>query len=65
MEEHLKQFREKGTVKIGNIEYYREIESKKINDPHEGRTTYNVFAKEESIDISVAQANAITKGTHK
>lgn len=64
MKEHLKQFREKGTVKIGNIEYYREVENKKINDPHEGRTTYNVFAKEDAIDISVAQANAITNDYH-
>jgi len=56
---HLKQFKEKGIAKIGNIEYYRAIENKKINDPHEGRTTYNIFTKEEAIELSVDQVNAI------
>lgn len=64
MKDHLEQFREKGIVKIGNIEHYREIENKKINDPHEGRTTYNIFAKEEAIELSADQANAITNDYH-
>lgn len=64
MKEYLERFKEKGTVRIGNIEYYREIENKKINDPHEGRTTYNVFAKEEAIELSVDQVNAITNDYH-
>ena len=64
MKEHLEQFKENGTVRIGNIEYYREIENKNINDPHEGRTTYNVFAKEEAIELSVDQVNAITNDYH-
>ena len=64
MKEYLEKFKEKGTLRIGNIEYYREVENKNINDPHEGRTTYNIFAKECAVELSVDQVNAITNDYH-
>jgi len=64
IKEHLEKFEENGTVRIGNIEYYREIEKKNIKDRHEGRTTYNIFAKEDAVELSVDQVNAINNDYH-
>ncbi len=58
--EFLERFKEEGSICIGNIKWYREIESEKIRDPHEGRTTYLLNTGEESIELSVEQVNAIT-----
>lgn len=58
--EHLKQFEENGTVSIGNIYLYRDIENAKIRDPFEGRTKYVVNTERESVELSVEQVNAIT-----
>ena len=62
--EHLEQFRRRGTLKIGTIELYREIENKAICDPFEGRTVYSIETKEEAVDLSVEQVNAITNDYH-
>lgn len=58
--EYLNEFREKGKVHIGNIKYYREHENKEKADPHEGKTTYNIFAKDKPINLSIKQLNAVT-----
>lgn len=57
---YLEQFKEKGTISIGNIEWYRNIENEKIRDPHEGRTTYSFATGQEAIELSIEQTNAIT-----
>jgi hypothetical protein len=62
--EHLKQFEENGTVSIGNIYLYRDIENAKIRDPFEGRTKYVVNTERESVELSVEQVNAITNDYH-
>lgn len=62
--EHLEQFQSKGTIAIGTIELYREIENKAICDPFEGRTVYSIETKEEAVDLSVEQVNAITNDYH-
>ena len=62
--EHLEQFRRRGTVAIGTIELYREIENKAICDAFEGRTVYSIETKEEAVDLSVEQVNAITNDYH-
>jgi len=62
--EHLKQFKEKGTVSIGNIYWFRDIENAKIRDPFEGRTKYVINAEQEPVELSVEQVNAITNDYH-
>lgn len=58
--DYLEQFKEKGTIVIGNIEWYRDIENEKIQDPLEGRTKYCIHAGREPIELSIEQVNAIT-----
>jgi len=62
--EHLEQFRSKGTIAIGNIELYREIENTAICDPFEGRTVYSIETENEVVELSVEQVNAITNDYH-
>jgi hypothetical protein len=61
MKEHLEKFQKNGELFIGSIDFYREK-----SDWHEGRTTFFVAMKEgeEAIELSNAQANAITNGYH-
>lgn len=61
---HLKQFRSKGTIAIGNIELYRDIENTAISDPYEGRTVYAIETEGEAVKLSVEQVNAITNDYH-
>jgi len=61
---YLEQFKEKGTIQLGNIEWFRDIENEKIKDPFEGRTKYSIYAKREPIELSVEQVNAITNNYH-
>jgi len=61
---YLEQFKEKGTIQIGNIEWFRDIENEKIKDPFEGRTKYSIHTKREPIELSVEQVNAITNDYH-
>lgn len=61
---YLEQFKEKGTIQIGTIEWFRDVENKKIQDPFEGRTKYSIHAKAEPIELSVEQMNAITNDYH-
>jgi uncharacterized ferritin-like protein (DUF455 family) len=63
-EKYLEQFRERGTIAIGNIEWYRDIENKRIQDPLEGRTKYLIHAGREPIELSIEQVNAITNDYH-
>ena len=57
---YLEQFKEKGTIQIGTIEWFRDLENEKIKDPFEGRTKYSIYAKRDPIELSVEQVNAIT-----
>jgi hypothetical protein len=61
---YLEQFKERGTISIGNIEWYRDIENEKIRDPFEGRTVYSFATGQETIELSMEQTNAITNDYH-
>jgi len=58
--EHLAQFREKGIIRIGNIELYKDIVNAPIRDPDEGRLTYRIQTGHEPVDLTQEEANAIT-----
>lgn len=58
--QHLAQFREKGTIRIGNIELYKDIVNAPIRDPDEGRLTYLIQTGHEPLDLTQEEANAIT-----
>jgi hypothetical protein len=57
---YLKQFTEKGIIRIGTIHWYRDCENKKIRDPLEGRTRYTIKPRKESLTLTKEQAQAIT-----
>lgn len=59
--EYLEKFQKDGELFVGSIDFYRER-----SDLHEGRTTFFVAMKEgeEAIELSNAQANAITNDLH-
>ncbi len=58
--QYRQQFRYRGTIAIGNIELFRDIEKKEIFDEFEGRTVYCIYTGDEPVELSVEQANAIT-----
>jgi hypothetical protein len=57
---YLKQFVEKGIIRIRTIHWYRECENQKIRDPLEGRTKYTIEPREQSLTLTKEQAQAMT-----
>jgi hypothetical protein len=61
---YLKQFFEKGIIRIGTLYGYRECETDRIRDSFEGKTKFSIFDKEENVLLSKEQADALTLEYH-
>ena len=58
-EVHLASFKQKGQIRLGTVDEYRIIENNKIQDIHEGRTSYLFIPKDEDIQLTIEEANSI------
>ncbi len=56
---HLASFKNKGQIRIGTIDEYRTIENNKIQDFHEGRTSYLFAPIDEDIHLTIEEANSL------
>jgi len=53
-------FMDTGTLRLGTLEGYRKIESRKIRDPLEGKTVFSIGPVEKEFKLSMTQANALS-----
>ena len=53
---HLILFRESGTIRLGSLYKYREIENKAIQDKYEGRIIHKIEPKEKSKELTSEEA---------
>lgn len=58
-ETHLASLKKKGQIRLGTIDEYRTIENNKIQDIHEGRTSYLFSPTDEDIQLTIEEANSI------
>ena len=58
-EVHLADFKKNGQIRLGTIDEYRTIENNKIQDIHEGRTSYLFSPIDEDIQLTIEEANSI------
>ena len=49
---HLREFEQKGTIRLGTLEEYRNAESKRIGDPFEGKTVFRIITEDDEVNLS-------------
>lgn len=62
--EYLEEFKNKGKVFIGSIDFYRKTENEGIKDKLEGRRDYLIHPKQDAVELSRAQWNALPTNWH-